>query len=141
MGKVLWTPENDDLCIDLWNFGRSMSQVGDVLGVSRSAIAGRLKRLRQAGRQIRDGNVGQHNKEQRIAGRQRAALRPPANKPIVVKATAEPPMLLPIYELGDRDCHYPCATEGGVHLFCGHPARLKSDYCDHHHKVVWLPKH
>lgn len=142
MGYVVWTPEKDDLCIQLWNSGQSMSQVGDALGVSRSAIAGRLRRLRSKGKQVRGGDVGVHNEAQRQAGRQRVTTRPASSVVRSPKApvVAMPPRLINIFELHDRECHFPVAMEQGVHLFCGNPARLKSDYCDHHHRVVWQPK-
>jgi len=48
-------------------------------------------------------------------------------------------LLLPIDELGERQCSWPLYRDGETQLFCGAHTRPDKSYCAHHHKVAYRP--
>ncbi len=119
----------------------SAAQIGELVGKSRSAVLGRVRRRpdlfpmgfanREVGRIARaPGDRPTH--ESRRKSRRRAGPRDDAIAPQAYDAACE---ALPLEELADDGCKYPVNDRDadGEHLFCGRPAKSRSAYCAHHH--------
>jgi hypothetical protein len=111
---------DDQKPAELWPT-MTMSAIGDQLSVSRSAIAGRVARARQAGSSQfpPKPHVGKVKPIGEVVGNQRP--EPPAPKP-------SPSRLL--VDLGWHDCRMAVSTAAdGRHLFCGKPQIGRGPYC------------
>ncbi|WP_043062121.1 GcrA family cell cycle regulator [Brucella anthropi] len=47
---------------------------------------------------------------------------------------------LPLADLNRRQCRFAVnnAAKGEQHLFCGHPVKIGSSFCEHHHRRVFV---
>jgi GcrA cell cycle regulator len=100
-----------DTIAELWARGRSQSQIGLALGLTRNAIAGEISRARLRG-------------DQRF-------LKPRVKPKPLAPPPPPPPRIL--IELKLNDCRWPVGhTPEDQHLFCGHPQRPGSPYCAKH---------
>ena len=125
-----------DAVATMWAENRPLSEIAEAIGVSRSAIAGRIDRARRAG-------------DARFAPRP-AKLKPePAAKARQVKPVAEvvgkarpANPVWPVRENGylliemdSRQCRFAVnssASKGELHRFCGAPTPPGSAYCREH---------
>lgn len=58
----------------------------------------------------------------------------------VVVALAPSPLMLSVMTINDSQCHYPFGDpKRGDFGYCGHRVRPGSSYCEHHHRIVWVP--
>ena len=121
----------------------SYTQIAKQLGVSRSAIAGRIYRMRAR------NEVSRQNKVQF----QRAEPANPAIKQSVAKVKSylkgwkevvqvpPPPNAKGVHlmDLRESDCRYALYyDEQKGHFFCGEPRRDRGTrYCALHHDIVW----
>ena len=163
----LWTEERKLSVATLLREGLSAGQIGNRLGVSRNAVIGVIHRdtmLSEIGLGGGVGGARQPKKESSPykAGRMKtAARRSPARQsqaaPLAVIPTAEPepvfvceelptinsadePLGLPLADISLRQCRFAVnnAAKGEQHLFCGHPVRNGSSFCEHHHGRVFV---
>lgn len=51
-----WTPALIARLLDLWNSGHTSTQIAPLMGISRSAVMGKIKRLEDAGYTVRKHN-------------------------------------------------------------------------------------
>lgn len=117
---TLWSSERDKQLLELINEGQTFMAAGLALGVTRSAVAGRYKRLTKPSTTPR-AMVGA--KQPRVAV---APLQKPLNllKPISLK--------LSLMDLPSTGCKYATSSHGPQHLFCGAPQHENSPYCTYH---------
>jgi GcrA cell cycle regulator len=133
---LAWTIDRIEKLKTLWHKRLSASLIGSILGVSRSAVLGKVHRL---------GNL-----------ETRKTLRvPPVKQPIVRtqhirgRRKPQPPQPLPpepivevefldfdLDQLGRGDCHYPHG-EQVPYSFCGQPVQQGSSFCPVHHRISY----
>lgn len=143
-----WTPDVDARMIGLREEGKTLTQVALVLGMTRNAIASRLKRL---GRSRPSKEITRLER----AGRRRNPPRPPQPpkppKPVKVAKTSKPEVvapapvhpIFPVVALSDLTlcmCRWPYGDPQAADFgFCGQPKREGSPYCPGHHAVAFIP--
>lgn len=126
----------DERILDLIRDGAHYSLIGERLGLTRDAVSGRVRRMKEKGVVI-------PFPIQRIA-----APKPPTPQTKVTSKVTKVACLpikpqhegtgYPLVELPPGGCVYPTGYNG-EHLFCGNPRRdALTSYCEHHHKIVWV---
>ncbi len=163
-----WTPEQDRQLLDMQAGGYSARAISAVVGKSRSAVLGRLWRLRQTGaappaRQPWTGRAKRCPKPPvvRIEVRDRPFKvihltqrqadnigTPPPNKDGVKRpwreVKAEAFMPLPgstptrLVDRTARACAWPVGGDGEAILSCAVPTDGHV-YCDHHRRLAYIP--
>jgi hypothetical protein len=134
---------------ELYSRGLSYKKIAETLGVSRSAISGKINR------QVR---LGDKRFEFRVK-RELAADKPAVKKPKptrVVKAglygfrvktpsvSDEPLPQLEVVlqhtkslmDLNPFECRYPYGDS--MYSFCARPTKIGSSYCEHHNVMCWV---
>jgi hypothetical protein len=152
----LWTSEGEQLIIDLWDKNYSGYQIAVALKTTRSAILGKISRMRRRGitfkraydptRAKKNANTLPSTKLPPIKVNNQVLkmVKPePPPKPVVVieepvpKYTGKP---IPIMELTNSRCKYSVSgKQPKDFLFCGGPT-YKRSYCKHHFEVCYVPK-
>ncbi|KAB2772148.1 GcrA family cell cycle regulator [Brucella anthropi] len=161
-----WTEERKSAVANLLREGLSAGQISTRLGVSRNAVIGvihRDKALSEIGLVRGADRVRKPKAESSPykSGRMKTAARSPARQsqpaPVVVVPIVEPepvfvcdygfeleptidPLGLPLADLNLRQCRFAVnnAAKGEQHLFCGHPVKIGSSFCEHHHRRVFV---
>jgi len=135
---MTWTEERVAELMRLWEAGRSASEIGRLLGVSKNSVVGKAHRMKLKARpspikrgstpHVRRVAVAPVSKPaaQVAAAPKAVETRVPAPAPRPVRAVARangkgPNCLWPIGDPGDQDFH-----------FCGAPAVAGKPYCDEH---------
>jgi GcrA cell cycle regulator len=135
---MTWTEERVAELMRLWEAGRSASEIGRMLGVSKNSVVGKAHRMKLKARPspIKRGSAPQMRRVA-VAPVSRPMVQPevvrkpvaapvaaPAPRPARAVARANgkgPNCLWPIGDPGDQDFH-----------FCGAPAVPGKPYCDEH---------
>lgn len=156
----LWNDEERRQVAELLIDGRSMARIGYLMGISRSAVMGRISRDGELHAFV--GEIVANNKLardlRRVRGEPRASMitGPKIRKaaaPIVgglgeaqaLPGSVEPgPAAAPLHgfplpELGTLQCRWPVAEADvvGGHLFCGRRQLDGSRYCERHHRLAY----
>lgn len=136
---MTWTEERVAELMRLWEAGRSASEIGRLLGVSKNSVVGKAHRMKLKARPspIKRGGASQMRRPAVTAAKptaqpqpapKRVVQRPVAATPVqrpakaVARASGKGPNCLwPIGDPGDQDFH-----------FCGEPAVPGKPYCDEH---------
>ena len=137
---MTWTEERVAELMRLWEAGRSASEIGRLLGVSKNSVVGKAHRMKLKARPspIKRGVTPQVRRPAAAAvskplaqpqpAPKRVEARPiapaPAQRPAKAVARSHgkgPNCLWPIGDPGDQDFH-----------FCGEPAVPGKPYCDEH---------
>jgi len=140
---VHWTDADERHLIALWNIGMSMTEVGNAMGRSRSAVAGKLGRLHLATR--RDKAPRQNTKE-KIA-RKRRKMPNAVHKPLTLAEFEAIPTCEPVeyLKLEPHHCRalLPDRGSDGLLLSCGRPkfrpSTGTSSYCPIHFRLYATP--
>jgi len=160
-----WTNERVELLKKLWGEGLSASQIaGELGGVTRNAVIGKVHRLGLSGRAKSSTTSSKPRRARTGPPTQSAAPKKPSPQPMTHGATAlkadiapapvaEPqPAVEPIAELvpisqrasiltlTERTCKWPIgdpATED--FYFCGRQSETGVPYCAHHCKIAYQP--
>jgi hypothetical protein len=141
--------ERDHKIIDLWESGMTGTQIANELFTTRSAILGKLRRLRLEGHVSYKMNV---KIDLKAASKKEMETAKAFNSNRKMLRFAQPPQPLPkprpikhepikFMDLTAFSCRY-IVNEGyaSTFLFCGKPKTHRS-YCDHHAKICYsLPK-
>jgi GcrA cell cycle regulator len=157
-----WTSQDIDELIAMWREHHTEGEIARELRRTRSAIAGKIKRVRQSGAELdyhpQPKSTGPRK---RIRNRKYVRKKPtrpaapwgaligdlrshPAKAPIMfdVDDDSPPPpdLLCTIADLDDSNCHWPIGTPGlnGFH-FCGAEALYGRPYCAHHCRIAYTP--
>lgn len=127
---TFWTPERNDVLRTLWLGGNSASSIGKMLGISRSAVIGKVHRL----------GIKRHEdtpKERPVRSEKR-------RRPVVVPISREPQPASAIKVLteaviacDDDHCRFPIGdpmNDPANFRFCMAPVEVGS-YCSEHHAL------
>ncbi|MFB9952050.1 GcrA family cell cycle regulator [Rhizobium puerariae] len=154
-----WTEELTLKAADLWNDGKTASQIAPIFGVSRNAIVGlahRKPKLFKKKGNAAKGNNKPHNvpaiKPNRNTGfferpkrdgmtvtaKKKAVKREAEEDALIIEALPEPTsydaerlvVAKELHELGRCECHWPL-NQGGPFLFCSAETGGKT-YCAPH---------
>lgn len=142
-----WTDEQDSDLLNRWNvLKQSTRQIGDAFGLTKSAVCGRLQRLRKQG-----ADVDVHFERNYVLRRPKKEADDEAPKVEVEpedEVTPPPALRFPyaesvaaltaqVMEMGPRACRFieGDPLKGGS--FCAEPAKPESSYCPKHHKLCW----
>lgn len=159
-----WTAERVELLKKLWNDGLSASQIaGELGGVTRNAVIGKVHRLGLSGRAKAPAPANKTRRNRPSApAASPGSSRPSSSAPQSVGATAlkmapapvaEPqpeaePIaeLVPISEratiltLTERTCKWPIGDPSSEDFyFCGRQSDAGVPYCAHHCKIAYQP--
>lgn len=158
---IAWTPEQVQTLQTEWHDGATGSQIGALLGVTRSAIMGKVSRLRQkAGIDDAARSAGLVRRKRRMGaqnGRGRSnkvALVPRSTRPIMQPEAPSAPIVMPspveggvpLLDLKAEHCRAVIARDpgsDGLARFCGGQVTVRlirgkmhvSSYCAGHHKL------
>jgi GcrA cell cycle regulator len=113
MEATRWPQDRDDRLAELWRLGKSAREIGAELGVSRNAILGRVKRLRDGGKI--DVGFRAESKSQKNARRE---------APADITGCR--------FIAGD-----PCAKPV---KWCGKPLKQGAYWCEAHYAICYRPK-
>ena len=139
----------DKEMLKMWDRGATSSELANHFGLTRSAVMGRLSRLRAA------GHVGYKTKAPPIYRIPKLPPAAPVNKKphktakqkqaeikALVHQRLQEKLLkhgFSLMELGPDMCRY--AIKGDrppEYRFCGKPT-YKNSYCEEHHNLCWIP--
>lgn len=127
----VWTDDTVERLTKLWAEGYSESTVGQMLGLSRGQVSGKLARL----------NLPTPERKLSRAGAPRSARKAesaPKRKKSLFEMfvprpehdMAEKALHIAFLDLQPHHCRYPYGN--GPYTFCGHPQVAGSSYCDDH---------
>lgn len=144
---VPWSEERIDTLRDLWRSGYSASDIARTIGVSRSAVLGKVHRLELPHRKAPQPRPVKSKAEvkrdrNRFTPTRRYAKAPmpsprPLPPPVIIEAN---PRGVTLFDLQSGDCRWPM---GDPHdpgfLYCGDNVRDGSSYCAAHHAIAYTP--
>lgn len=152
-----WTSEDEAVLTRMWREqGKTLGQIGDYFGVSRSAAGGKVSRLGLQKNRDANGTRAEF-RSQSIKARVRKAkglkMKKP-KKPKLVKGIKVPPMVIaepilaptskPVALLSRKTSQ--CSYMVGPQMCCGSMIRTKTDaigrvvstsWCPYHYKLVY----
>src|ERR1700674_5534349 len=147
-----WTDERVELLKKLWADGLSASQIaGQLGGVTRNAVIGKVHRLGVSGRAKSLSTSPRPRKARPLSHSMRPRLRYSGNTALAASPDREPapaplanivPMgpRVPILERSEAPCHWPIGdpgTEGFA--YCGTKSKLGNPYCPYHARLAYQP--
>jgi GcrA cell cycle regulator len=162
---VTWTDERVDLLKRLWNEGLSASQIaGELGGVTRNAVIGKVHRLGLSGRAkapVSSAPAARPRKpapsrpaqafNAATAARGNTALAPQTRsvtepRPEGRFEVVDPELVAPfservtIMELRENMCRWPMGDPTSPDFrFCGQKTEAGQPYCSHHCRVAYQP--
>lgn len=146
-----------EIIIKHWNDGLTSTQIAEVLNTTRSAVAGKISRLRASG-------VFLHrrmfvNSEGRVVAKSCAEKEPKPKKQKAEQLSFDvffaPSELLPaapvveeplvvggvsLFDLKTFDCHYVIGRADDMAVYCGKRAHRRSMCREHHARCYYMPK-
>jgi hypothetical protein len=151
----LWTTEAEQLIIDLWDKNYTGYQIAVALKTTRSAILGKISRMRRRGitfKRAYDPTRSKKNAKTlpstklppiKVNNQVLKMVKPePAPKPVVVikepvpKYTGKP---ISVMELTPNTCKYSVSgNRASDYMFCGGPIHKRS-FCKEHYGLCYTP--
>lgn len=128
-----WTTQQIDKAKELWLSGNTATQVSQVVGKTRSAVVGKMKRL---GLLKRDTAVPAP-----IPVRKLKVPQPPTPLPPVTPPATSSLNPVPLAKLKPQHCRAILGDVGadGFAIYCGDPKAEGSSYCAFHHGLYTQP--
>lgn len=121
---MTWNTERDKILTDMWAKGCAMSEIGEKIGVSRNAVAGRIHRLRIT-------------KNKDTPSRVRKSRKFKQEMPI----GAEPGSSKRFAALKPNECRYEkSGAKKSLDRYCGKKCASGSPYCQRHHDMCYTYK-
>ncbi len=135
---MTWTEERVAELIRLWETGKSASEIGRILGVSKNSVVGKAHRLKLKSRPSpirRDGSVPKPRSKV-----VRESLRTPTPTPVAPKPVERPRPVLRRRGKGPG-CLWPIGDPGEADFhFCGAEAVAGKPYCSEHCARAYITK-
>jgi hypothetical protein len=138
-----WEDERTAELKRLWDEGLSFAAIADELGITRSAVAAKAKRLglrRKSAEEMAKYNA-------RGEGRAPKSRRAPQTTTRVERIEWTPPPAVPfvppnpvsLFDVRSFQCRFICSEDKAFPaMFCGEPT-LGGSWCSHHRAVVFAP--
>lgn len=154
-----WTQAREEELTALWNADKSSQQIADLWGISRSAVVGKVHRLRFKGVVLRTDHettraskTAIHRRKVVLEAKIQRNVRPGVSREtFLAKLMAEaknvpPPKVDPadvgrktLLELADSgECKY-AVGENRPHMFCAEETVPGMPYCQRHLEKCWAP--
>ena len=151
-----WTDERVETLKKLWAEGHSASQIaGELGGVTRNAVIGKVHRLGLAGRAKSPASTAPRPRKPRAASHMLRGSRPSTRGNTALahayelEVDAEPEFIDNVIPLGQRrsvlelteeTCRWPIGDPGTPEFFfCGGQALTSLPYCAYHSRVAYQP--
>jgi len=143
-----WTPTAVTLLTDLWLGGHSGGEIGRQMGLSRSAVMGKLRRegllcrdrpklpiVRMSALLLKNvSNIEQPKKTPKKPAKSPDRFFAEfAGKPLPPPPPRPPYGRLKVLDLRHNSCRWP-EGDGPIFVFCGRPQAPLSSYCEEHTK-------
>lgn len=151
-----WTDERVALLTKLWADGLSASQIaGELGGVTRNAVIGKVHRLGLSGRAKSPSSSNRAKRTPRASGYTRAKPSAKSGGNGAGKSTAvatqrvDPvpdliapePKKLDLIALGENTCKWPIGDPATDDFyFCGHKTKDDTPYCEYHAQLAFQPQ-
>jgi hypothetical protein len=151
-----------ELIIKDWNNGLTATEIGEKIGKTRSAVLGKISRLRASGFYLErramigeDGETRYKEKAKRVlkARKQSAQLSfddyftPPSSSTPDIPATNSielPPVMVSqgvdLFSLKASQCHFVIGRHDDTSMYCGEPVHRRSMCSEHHARCYYRPK-
>ncbi len=124
MRPSTWTKDYDNRIVKMLREGHSYKSIGDSMGVSKNAVAGRINRM---------GFGGERTYPPRSAPRRKVNKERPS---VPLKADIEP-LRVGIQQLKESSCRFIYGYPGTDTYYCGHETEHGQSYCPAHQKIVF----
>jgi len=141
-----WPRVDEKLVIELWNKGLTGLQIARELKTTRSAILGKIARLRRNGVVFERQHTPREKANKEFVPK-RSRARPPSLAvipkvaPVLPVSKPKPAgymgQSIPFKKITNKTCKY--SVSGDIpedFLFCGDPVYKKS-FCEHHYKLCY----
>ena len=134
---MTWTEERVAELMRLWEAGRSASEIGRLLGVSKNSVVGKAHRMKLKARPspIKRGGSPSVRRTPVAPIAKPAVQVQPAPKPVEARPAAQAPVRRPVARANGKgpNCLWPIGDPGDQDFhFCGAPAVPGKPYCDEH---------
>lgn len=135
-----------------WNNGLTATEIGQKIGKTRSAVLGKISRLRASGinlerrAMVRTDGEKQYKKRIRKQSAQLSfeAFFAPLlqSAPSVVEMVAPDPVLrgVDLFSLKASQCHFVIGRHDDTSMYCGEPVHRRSMCAEHHARCYYRPK-
>lgn len=123
-----WTSDRIEQLTTLHSEGHAYSYIGQIMGISREAVSGKVFRLELGARPIRT-----------FTPRPNRPRSPPKLLLAAPPPEAPPSYNLDLVAITDRTCRFPYGEN--PFSFCGHMPKPSSPYCAFHSAICHQPKH
>lgn len=138
-----WTDERIGTLKTMWAAGHSARYIaGELGGVTRSAVIGKVHRLQLETRRVtvRSPNLNHNRPHKRVGFRSLFKAKPPI-APEILLGEPNPSPVYSVNDLTRTNCRWPYGDPGtaGFH-FCGAHALNRRPYCGPHHQLAYQPK-
>jgi GcrA cell cycle regulator len=130
-----WEKEKEAIIAQLYHKGLVFSEIARNMGITRSAVAGKLRRLGLMGTRENNSKGGGPRPRKRTAVISRPRPEAPPFSPKAFNCN--------IWELGNRNCRWPAGGVGHNMVYCGHPSadvERGFPYCPVHTSLAWVKK-
>jgi GcrA cell cycle regulator len=149
-----WTEDRVELLKKLWQDGLSASQIaGQLGGVTRNAVIGKVHRLGLSGRAKSPSNASPRPRKPRISNGMRPRPQYRGNAALQLDYSADPeydldplanivPMgpRVSILQLTDATCRWPIGDPGAPDFaYCGSQNKESVPYCHYHARIAYQP--
>jgi GcrA cell cycle regulator len=146
-----WTDERVELLKKLWQDGLSASQIaGELGGVTRNAVIGKVHRLGLSGRGQPTSSIKRQRRTHAPGPRRTRQLITYGNLALKADALADAdfvprrnvvvpiPKKISIFALTEHTCKWPLGDPGSEDFaFCGHDSLESGPYCEYHAGVAY----
>lgn len=130
-----WTPERDRALIQAIQDNKSWAEISEDMGKHKSAVAGRIKRLKEAGAVVIPADY--RIKQVTISNKARAG-KPLQRAERPVDANFQIVGIVGIDALESHHCRFIANEDPAEPLYCGHTVE-RGSYCAHHRVIVYQP--
>jgi hypothetical protein len=128
-----WTPQRDRELIRAIQDNKSWAEISGNMGKHKSAVAGRIKRLKDAGAIV----IPADYRIKQVSISNRARARRPLNRPAAaVDADFQIVGIVGLDMLEAHHCRFIANDDASEPLYCGHRVE-RGSYCSHHRAIVY----